>query len=331
MASSDTKYFIGILMIVVIWTTFIGVINLSSEGTISLGNVSALAGPIPGQVAPAVSSITVFQAVNTSQTTYNYMDLTDSTTFDINMTFAPTDLLVGDLWTQTDGIGYVCTNVPFWFSTVPAYVDFDGLSLIDGKYTVTYTLSNPNTESPFYTILWNDGTVQGWYVKFDTGTIELHEYSPSTGMLISADSFDYTGANQATEIETIYTPNAGTADIYISGTYVGTLYGVGTPVSYTGSHMYYAGIATYLTGITVTRVDGTFVKSATQDSPGIIDAAISFFTGVAQAVSLFAQLVGAAIGTSSQSAVPATVWAIGMLPLLAGLVYIGLKLIRGTS
>lgn len=331
MSSTDTKYFIGILMIVVIWTTFVGVINMSSDGTISMGNVSALAGPIPGQVSPAVSSITVFQATNTSTTTYSYMDLTDSTTFDMNMTFAPSDLITGELWTQTDGIGYVCTNIPLWFSTVPAYLDFDGLQLIDGTYTNTYTLNNPNEASPFYTILWNDGTVQGWYVKYDTNTIELHEYSPSTGMLISTDSFDYLGANQATEIKVTYTPNAGTADIEIGGSYAGTLYGAGTPVSYTSSHLYYSGVATYLTGLTVTRVDGTFVKSATQDSPGLLDVVVSFFTGIAQAVSLFAQLVGAAIGTSSQSAVPATVWAIGMLPLLAGLVYIGLKLIRGTS
>jgi hypothetical protein len=334
MASTDTKYFIGILMIVVIWTTFIGVINLSSEGSISMGNVSALASPIPGQVVPAVSSITVFQAVNTSQSSYSYMDFTNSASFDVNMT--TTDNYVrGQFWEQTDGIGYTCTNTILYyllyFSTAPTYLDIDGLQIINGKYTVVYYVSNPDETLPFYTVVWNDGTSVGWYVKYDTGTIELHEYSPTTGMLVAADSFDYLAANQATEIETIYTPNTGTVDVYISGEYAGTLHGTDIPNSLVSTKLYYSGVATYNEGFTLTRVEGTFVKSATQDSPGVLDVIISFFTGVAQAVSLFAQLVGAAIGTSNQSAVPAAVWAIGMLPLIAGLIYIGLKLIRGTS
>lgn len=328
---SDAKLFLGLLMFFGIWTGFVGIANMSASGEISMSDMSALAGPIPGQVSPNIGGINF--GIN-NETNLQDFTLTEGYSSDITIVemgilgfFFPT-------WTQEDGVGYVSQQDVLQTSILgsrPTEIYLRGSKPVNGVYVTAYNIANPNPSQEFYTQVYRLGSGAGYYVRYNLDGIALYHISEvGYGFDITpVSTAAFPNANNGKEYRTEYNPGQGTVSVVIDGMNAGTLTGI-PPIGasqYT-SDTSFAGVATYHAGLIVQSIYGVF-QTPLGKTTDIGTTIWNFFKTVWEALNAFWSLISAAIGLSSSPVVPAGVWAVVGLPCIATLIYLGLKLARG--
>jgi hypothetical protein len=333
-ASSDATLLLGLLMFFALWTGIVGFINMSSSGDITLSDMSALAGGIPGQAISDVSAKSLFTTTDTNGTITAFsQDYTIVDGFDNNLT-KPSPWLY-TTWEQQDGIGYVCIATKL-LSVTPSELDLYGLSAVSNVYDITYNIANSGTDDFYTSIYTEDGG--GYYVRYSADGIERTRLS-TAGMLGSTTTItdggvstfiSYPNANKAQVVNTQYNVIDNTVDVYLDGNYVGRISNT-PPASepLVSSVISYGGVATYHTGLVVSSVQSKFVLKKLPGSEEFFSTVISFLGTIWTAIYTFGSIIGAAIGLSSQSAIPGSIWGVIGVPCIAVIIYLYLKLARG--
>jgi hypothetical protein len=344
MANSDAALFLALLTFLAIWTGIIGVINLAAGGQITMGDMGALASPIPGQTVPniggASAGIGMFQQNQTVEA--NIQDYMVSTGYDTNLTKDRTNFPGGPYWMQADGVGFTCTGSPF-LSVTPATLAVLGLVPEDNIYTVTYNVNNPS-DNDFYTTVYSDASQSGIYLRYNPDGVGIYKLTtagmlqPSTFINLGFDpvgitTYPYANAHKAQQIVTKYDSSQQTVEVTIDGNYVGKFQGIPNPLSVftsVGGEISFSGVSSYHAGMIVESVLGHFSRIINNGSPeDLVKAVMNFLGGLWAALSAMGALIAAAVGLTSQSAVPAGVWAVVGLPAIATLIYLYAKLARG--
>jgi hypothetical protein len=319
LGDNDAQVFLLILVFLAAWTGIVGVINMASSGEITMDTLGSMTGTIPGQVNFDVSNPYESQTINPQ---YD-QDYTNSTGYSDNITVLLGGTALGPMWTQADGVGYTCMNIPFWPLFQPAELGLLDVLPTDNVYDVQYSLT-PNGVPNFYTMVYSVGTTNGLFIKYDTTGLSLVTLGP-LGMSSPINYLPSAGANTASQIETKYNTAANTITVLIGGSEVGTFSNVPLPsvgLDYPG--ISYGGVATYHTGISVQKMHGLFssVSDLAQNNDNPLSA-------IGSAFSQFMKIIAAAMGLSNQAIIPAGVWAVLGIPCIATLIYLGLKLLRG--
>jgi hypothetical protein len=326
------QLFMKILVFFAVITAITGVFNLCNANSLSLGDFgsSDYMQTIPGQSVPNLGVAST--AVTSSGSTFGTQDYTTSTGYNHNITKVGSDLISGDTWTRSDGIGYESVYIPA--SGLPlAFIDLAGASPINNVYDVTYHIQNQFGNEPFYTLISGSevggGQISGFYVGYDSNGIYAVNINDVYNHL-SSSSFPY--ASSGTTIQSLYDFQQGTVTIIIDGTTAGTLTGLsygGTSAgsgAASNSGVYYAGMAASHWGLQLSSVDGTFILSQPFD---FWSDMLSKINGLVIFGTQFLSLLGSMIGLTSNALVPFWLWAIIAIPCLATLVLIYIEIARG--
>ena len=338
------QIFYRILVLLIILTTITAILNLTSSGAVTLGDMgsSDYMQTLPGQAIPNVAGISsVGNSVSSiASTVYGTQDYTKTSGFEPNVTKVESLFISGPTWTRSDGVGYEWSYGNF------AQISLDGSTPSKGIYDNVYHINNQMQNYPIYILLYGAetgaNTVSGFYVKYTQNDISIiHSYDPTNEI----KSIPANYANTGSTYETVFDANNGIVDVYIDGNFVTefsnivyyppsageliagntlTLTGVGGASG--GSGVYYAGMAAS-NDLSLSSVDGTF----TLPNPPT-DVLTALFQLVNELISdafEIATAVAVMLGLTSNPFVPFWLWAILAIPCLVTLGLIIVETIRG--
>jgi hypothetical protein len=321
MAEGEAKLFLMILTMFAIWTGVIGIVNMAGSGTISINDMAALSGPIPGQVMPAIGTI---QSLDTGNSLVYSQDFTNSTGYSLNVTSKKGS------WSQSNGIGYTCTGVPLLPLFEPAELYPINAVSTNNVYEIHYQITNPNPNDDFYIVLSLGGNPET-FLRFEPAGIHLSKLAKISLLnfpMNDHEFFPYVGANTLSDIRVLYNPVLGTAEVIINEQEsIHTFTDTGTPI--TGAILANGGVATYHPGLVVKSMTGQFMTQSEGDA-NWITLLINAVKTIISAVVGFGNLISQIIGLSGQQTVPVWIWAIFGLPAIATLAYMAFKLWRGS-
>lgn len=305
-------------------TAFTAIINLASTGAVTLGDMGSgnYMQNLPGQVSPNINSGASNAAQNIIQGTVQ--DYTTATGYDANFTKVSTELIAGDMFIRSDGIGYDSIYTAL-FDPKLAYLDLIGVIPVNNVYDVTYHVYNQFEDSPFYTLIGasetGNGFVSGFFVKYDmAGISAVNNVALESPLQFIA----YPYASDGQTIETKFNPVAKTVDVYIDNNFAGTLtdwtYGGVSPQAGEGS--YNGGVAASGPGLQVHEIDSKFqiIKGTTANT-------IDF--NIISSIAGFFSMIGSMLGLTTNALIPFWLWACMGIPCLAALVLIGIEVVRG--
>ena len=317
------EMFQKILVFFAVVTAITAIFNLAQSGAITIGNFGS--DVLPGQAIPnlQVPDIPGY----TTNSSITEQDYTLSTGYDLNTTIIKGGwFALGPYWTQADGIGMTCTNIPILPPSTPAFLLIKGVQATDNIYSVTYTMNAPGQE--FNIIIYRaDPQDPGLYIKFDSTGAHLF------GTMFIIEEYYYPGANNAHTIKTEFNTVQKYIDLWIDGNYVfrfDELKNTQTIAKYPNT--FYAGVTSYQTGVIVEKIETKIIKDA--PDPGLLyslgfDNMWNLFAGTLNAVVSFGSLIAVSLGMTSNPAVPFWLWAIVGLPCVATTILIYLEMIRG--
>lgn len=318
------EMFQKIMVFFAVVTAITAIFNLAASGDITIGDFGS--DILPGQAIPNIEVPNI--PGYSTNLTLTEQDYTASDGYDPNVTIIKGGwFALGPYWTQADGIGMTCTNIPILPPSTPAYLLIKGVLATDNIYSVTYTMNAPGQE--FNTIIYRaDPQDPGLYIKFDNDGAHLF------GTMFVIEDYYYPGANNARTIKTEFNTLQKYIDLWIDGNYVYRFDKLkeDTKVIAKYPNTYYAGVTSYQTGVIVEKIETKIQRNA--PDPGLLyslgfDGLWNLLSGSLNAVISFGSLIAVSLGMTSNPAVPFWLWAIIGLPCVATNILIYLEMIRG--
>ena len=318
------EIFQKILVFFAVVTAITAIFNLAQSGDITMENFGS--DVLPGQAVPNIDVPDLPGYTSNSSLTEQDYTLTDG--FDLNTTIIKGGwFALGPYWTQSDGVGMTCTNIPILPPSTPAFLLIKGVLPTDNVYSVTYTTNSAGLE--FNTIIYRaDPQDPGLYIKFDSNGAHLF------GTMFVIEDYYYPNANNARTIKTEFNTVQKYIDLWIDGTYVYRFEKLKEDPKVISKYpnTFYAGVTSYQTGVIVEKIETKIQRNS--PDPGLLyslgwDNLWNMFAGTLNAVVSFGSLIAVSLGMTSNPAVPFWLWAIVGLPCVATTILIYLEMIRG--
>ena len=328
--------FVIILSLFAVWTGLVGLCNEAQAGVITLDNLGSLSsGTIPGQISANIGATS-----GGSSTIIPIDNFTSSFGYNLSSVYFSNTLFSS--WNQQNGIGLVLSDA----LGLQSVFEIRGVQPNqNGDYDVVYVINN-SVNSPFSVFsAINEYSTPYLWVQFSQSDVEVEVYPTDTGInprstMLFSSSYWY--PSTVSTVETIFSPSQNNIKVIINaGTAVEFSQIVPLPADFKipaspASTINYAGVSAYNSGFTVKSITAPIQTSIAASSGGptgigVIDAIIGGITNFIGALIGFAGIIGGVIGLSAYPAVPFAVWAVLGLPLIAGLLYMGFELFRGTG
>jgi len=310
------EMFWKIMVFFAVVTAITAIFNLSASGVMTI-HTFGNSGVLPGQTVPNFQTLPGYS----ENTILTEQDYTISTGYDLNTTIIKGGwIALGPLWTQADGIGMTCMNIPILPPFTPAYLLIKGAIATNNNYTVTYTVDAQGHE--FNTIIYrSDPQDPGLFIQFDNDGAHLRDE------MLAIENIYFTGANNAHTIKTEYNTLQQYIDLWLDGNYIDRFTRLNEASQKYAQYpnTIYAGVFSTQTGVIVEKIETKIQKQA--PDPGLLYSL--GFGDLINLIFVVGSLIGGAMGLTSNPAVPFWLWAIVGLPCVATLSFMYLEILRG--
>jgi hypothetical protein len=344
------ELFLRILLLFAVITGIVGVINLASSGSITIGDVGGVVSggsyaAIPGQMAITQNVKPYIEGANTaSGILVAGIDFTAIPLIDTNTT-----KLSSGFWELTPGVGLVLTAAPFLGTTETVLIR--NIQSVGNVYTVNYLIDNSQAGGDWHIYPRSYGSLLSGYdidLNFKSDGIHIPDvWVPINLLTGTPDLFFYPmpGASNTiaggSTIQTVLTeipgssgalgqPTTSTSILTVSkdGTVLFTTNVISAkPGTVSNDDLLHGGVGSNFAHFILVGIPTTPILS-TQDtiiSSGGGTAPTDPLTAIGQ----FWDLISTAMGLGNQSIIPAWLAAIVILPPLAVLILIGVEILRG--
>lgn len=344
------QLFHKILVFFAVYTAFIGLINLASVGTLTLGDMSALSGgTIPGQyTSGSASSITgyVEGANNAAGTVLSGLDFTTMTELPKNITY----MNGYGTWNLVPGQGLTLTR--FFLPSGQDQVLLTNVQSSGNIYTVNTQINNNLAGGDFsiFPRFYQLNDVNNLELVFSQDGIHLKKTGISIYFLDSGDDYFYPLINARNTVQggsiitTVLTeviatqPQSGTITpeltskltvskdgVQLFSTNVRSIFGGST----SNQVIHHGGAGSEANNFIIVGFPSTPILDTSENiisgAAGAVDQSTDPFAGVKALLAM----LGTIFGLTNDPLVPFWVWAIVGLPSIAAIALIYYQMIRG--